>query len=804
VSDREAAAAEVEALRRKLEEVERERDELRRRCDGRSAEGSLPTAQLVQILEHAPAAVYVKDAEGRFLFNNAASAAILRAAPEDIRGKTDHAFMDAEFADRMQVHDRRVLSSESATEAEEHVPGVDGTRTYISLKFPLRAGDGTPVAVCGMSTDITAQKRAEAAVRQAEARLRAMFDNAAVGIVEVNDGDRFVAVNQRICEILGYSKEELLGRTVAEVTAPEDRELSRDANARMHRREAERFSYEKRYLRRDGSRVWVHVTISTFLDEAGDYRAIGTVEDISARNAAEAEREAALEAAEDERRRLAAVLDAMPAGVAIADPTGRVTHFNAALERIWGSPPIPQSASEYREWRGWWPQTGEPLAPGDWAMARALFTGEVVVPGDVVEIEKFDGSGRATIINAAAPIRNADGAIVGGVLAEVDITAQKQAEEAVRDANERLREADRRKDEFLGMLSHELRNPLAPIRNSLHILEHADRTEDQARRAEEVASRQVMHLTRLVDDLLDVTRIARGKIELRREDIDLADLARRAADDHRALMDERRLELRVDAPRSRVPVHADETRIAQVVGNLLHNAAKFTPAGGRVTLSVSDEGDSAVIRVRDTGAGIAPAALDSMFEPFVQGEQTLARTEGGLGLGLALVKGLVALHGGAVTAASEGRGRGTEVVVALPLGRREVTASEPRGREPRRAAGTRRRVLVVDDNRDAAESLAELVELFGHEAEVAFDGPSALAKAQANPPDVVLCDIGLPGMDGYAVARALRSGDARSPRLVAVSGYAQPEDVARAREAGFDDHIAKPPPPEHIERALAS
>jgi CheY-like chemotaxis protein/two-component sensor histidine kinase len=370
-----------------------------------------------------------------------------------------------------------------------------------------------------------------------------------------------------------------------------------------------------------------------------------------------------------------------------------------------------------------------------------------------------------------------------------------------RRAEERLREADRRKDEFLAMLSHELRNPLAPIRNALYILDRTDPASPQARRAKEVANRQIGHLTRLVDDLLDVTRIARGKIELRRARVDLALLARRTAEDYRELMQDRELALALEIPAHPLVLSGDETRLAQVLGNLLSNAAKFTPPGGQVTVSVAEEGGRAVVRVRDTGAGISPEILPSLFEPFSQGQQTLARSEGGLGLGLALVRGLAALHGGEVHASSEGPGRGAEFVVELPLSPAEARRTPvPAPAAP--AAARRRRILVVDDNRDAADTLAELVRMLGHEAATAFDGPGALSAARADPPDVVLCDIGLPGMDGYAVARALRAEMGARVRLVAVSGYAQAEDRERALDAGFDAHVAKPADPERIAQVL--
>ncbi|HEY6003296.1 MAG TPA: MEDS domain-containing protein [Anaeromyxobacter sp.] len=383
----------------------------------------------------------------------------------------------------------------------------------------------------------------------------------------------------------------------------------------------------------------------------------------------------------------------------------------------------------------------------------------------------------------------------------VQALLRKRAEEEVREANAQLTEAARRKDEFLGMLSHELRNPLAPIRNSIYVLEHAVSSE-QVRRAKAVIRRQAEHLTRLVDDLLDVTRIARGKIELKRSRVDLAVLVRRAGEDHAALMRERGIDLSVDVPREPMWVDGDPTRLAQVIGNLLSNAAKFTMRGGRVMLALEETRGAAEIHVRDTGVGMEPELLTQAFDPFVQGERTLARTDGGLGLGLSLVKGLTELHGGSVRAASAGPGQGAEFVARLPLADSGAAASAS-ARRPARGEASRR-VLVIDDNADAAESLAQLVEMFGHTAEVAYDGPSGIARARANPPDFVFCDIGLPGMSGYEVARTLRADPVlRRAQLFAVSGHAQPEDRKKAADAGFDGHIAKPADPDEIVRMLS-
>jgi signal transduction histidine kinase/CheY-like chemotaxis protein len=361
---------------------------------------------------------------------------------------------------------------------------------------------------------------------------------------------------------------------------------------------------------------------------------------------------------------------------------------------------------------------------------------------------------------------------------------------SLQDNKERLEESDRRKTDFLAVLSHELRNPLAPIRNSIHLLDRAAPDSEQAARSREVIRRQSGQLSRLVDDLLDVTRISRGKIVLRPTRVDARELVQRACDDHRSLFHGRGIELRVETS-DPTWIEVDETRMAQVVGNLLQNAAKFSDVGGAVTASVCIAGGHAEIRVRDEGVGITPELLPLVFEPFVQADGGLARTKGGLGLGLALVKGLVELQGGSVRAYSNGERRGAEFVVSLPL----VAAPQLPAPAPLPAVVARpMEILVIEDNVDAAQSLAEVLEMEGHRVHVANDGRSGIAKARELKPDVVLCDIGLPDVDGYEIARMLRvEGELRSMRLIALSGYAQPEDRQRAADAGFDAHIPKPP-----------
>jgi signal transduction histidine kinase len=417
-------------------------------------------------------------------------------------------------------------------------------------------------------------------------------------------------------------------------------------------------------------------------------------------------------------------------------------------------------------------------------------------------IEGGTARGFLAVFRRPSPARGDDSALLSALADHVAIALGNAMHlRRLEQALEALRDADRRKDEFLGMLSHELRNPLSPIRTSIFLLKRAEAGSEDAAYARGVIERQTEHLTRLIDDLLDMTRIARGKLTVAREPIDVAGVVRRAADDHRSMLRDRGLEISVDIPGEATWALGDATRLAQVVANLLDNAAKFTPSGGRVDLSVRPSETTIELRVRDDGEGIDPSLGERVFEPFVQTEQNVARTLGGLGLGLALVKAVVELHGGTVRAESEGSGKGAEFIVSLPRVAARTAVAPPAAATRQHNAG--KHVLVVDDNRDAADSLARLVEIFGHRTSIAYDGPSALEMARASIPDVILCDIGLPGMNGYELARALRAAIDGAPRLIAVSGYARAEDVRRAIEAGFDAHVAKPPDPAEINRLLA-
>jgi signal transduction histidine kinase/ActR/RegA family two-component response regulator len=460
-----------------------------------------------------------------------------------------------------------------------------------------------------------------------------------------------------------------------------------------------------------------------------------------------------------------------------------------------------------------------------WAAEAALAAfahgaGETVViapPGEpATEPEEGGPPGVAAGHTLVLPL-TARGATLGALLLAGRVGGQRPLPEDVALASElagragvaldnallvrEIREADRRKNEFLAMLAHELRNPLAPVRTAVKVLETAGIEHPTLGWARGVISRQVEHMVRLVDDLLDVARITRGKIRLRAEHVDAGEVVAAALETARPLCEAHRHEVEAHVEPGLV-IEADSVRLAQVLGNLLNNAAKYTPDGGHISVSAVREGREVVFRVRDTGAGITPEMLPKVFDLFAQGDHSIDRAQGGLGIGLTLVRLLVELQGGRAEAHSEGLGLGSEFTVRMPA---LAGAAETRPIEDGPTAeGPPRRVLVVDDNVDAADSLSLVLQLTGHATRTAHDGPAALELAKAFSPDVVLLDIGLPGLYGYEVARRLRDDPMTAGAMViAVSGYGLDSDRERSREAGFDHHLTKPVDYEELRGLLA-
>jgi PAS domain S-box-containing protein len=405
-----------------------------------------------------------------------------------------------------------------------------------------------------------------------------------------------------------------------------------------------------------------------------------------------------------------------------------------------------------------------------------------------------------------SPFRNIEGVIEGIFVIASDVTAQVLAREEVDGLREEAEAANRAKDEFLAMLGHELRNPLSPILTALQLMKL--RSADNCERERTVIERQVNHLTRLVDDLLDVSRIARGKIELKEEIVETSEVVARAIEMASPLLEQRTHTLSVQVPRRGLAVEGDATRLSQVVSNLLTNAAKYTPPGGHIMIRATEEAGDVVLRVRDTGIGIAPDVLSRIFDPFVQERQTIDRARGGLGLGLTIVRNLIERHGGTVSVHSDGPGLGSEFVVRLPRTEspRATGQQQPGGTAivERAASGSSFRILVVDDNEDSADMLAEGLTAKGHQTRTAHDAPSALRVAETFAPEVAFLDIGLPVMDGYELAARLRGiPGLEGIRLIALTGYGQESDRRKTRDAGFARHLVKPVDFDAVEAAVS-
>ena len=505
-------------------------------------------------------------------------------------------------------------------------------------------------------------------------------------------------------------------------------------------------------------------------------------------------RQRASEVLHAERERFRTTLTSIGDAVMVADAQGRVTLLNPVAEALTGwdadaiGRPVETVFRIVNE---------ESREPVENPVGKVLREGAVVGLGNHTVLIGRDDRERP-IDDSGAPIRDGRGRVVGVVLVFRDITERRAVER-------RLHENDRRKDEFLAMLAHELRNPLAPIRNAAYTLTLLGQPDERLRWVSGVIERQVGLITRLVDDLLDVSRITSGKITLQRERVPVAAVIAQAVETARPAAESRHENLAVEVAADAGVVDGDSARLVQAVGNLLDNAIKYSEDGGQVRLTARADAQEVVIVVRDEGVGIDAELLPHVFDLFIQADRSLERRQGGLGIGLTLVRRLVEMHGGRVEVASGGAGRGSEFTIRLP--RLAVAPAPAAARAAAREApsGPARRVLVVDDQPDSTDSLALLLRLHGHEVSTAADGPGAVDEFLRSKPEVVFLDLGLPGMSGYDVARRLRAmPEGRDVRLVAVTGYGTEADRERTRAAGFDLHLAKPVDPHAVEALLAS
>jgi two-component system, chemotaxis family, CheB/CheR fusion protein len=499
---------------------------------------------------------------------------------------------------------------------------------------------------------------------------------------------------------------------------------------------------------------------------------------------------------------LAAIVESSDDAIVSKTLEGRIQSWNAGAARIFG-----YTAAE---------AIGQPitliipdeLRDEERRILNQVRSGKRVDHFDTTRVTK-DGR-RISISLTVSPIRDSRGVIVGASKVARDISERKRSEEALLESarrlkanEEALRDADRRKDEFLALLAHELRNPLAPIRYALAANKKPGRTPEQLKRSEEIMERQIIHMSRLLDDLLDVARITRSTLELKKAPTELTFVVGSAIDTVRPILEAKRHTLSLDLPKHTVRLEADPVRLAQALSNLLINAAKYTDPGGQIHLRAAQEGNEIVVAIRDNGVGISSDMMPRLFTMFTQAPGALSRAEGGLGIGLALVRGLAALHGGSVEAHSDGLGKGSEFIVRLPIGAPLAEADDNEALEENFVAGAGLKILIVDDSRDSADACATLLQLSGHHVQTAYTGRRAFDLAETLRPHAILLDIGLPDVDGYQLAAKIREAPwGRRVLLIAVTGWGQEEDRRRAFEAGFDHHLTKPIAAETLESLL--
>jgi PAS domain S-box-containing protein len=791
-------------------------------------------SRFAAVIHNAPVVFFLKDADGVYLMVNPRYAQTAGRPVEDILGKTDHDLFPREVADEFRREDEAILASGGVKTFEESFTHHGRRLTFLTSKFPLLGATGEAIGVCGIATEISDRQAAADALRASEHRLRLSLEAGRMGVWEWDLRTNAVHWSEKVEDIHGLPRGTFEGTFDAfqRLVHPDDRPRVHAAIERALTGRSD-FEIEFRSRRPDGTLNWIAGKGQVFLEDGRPARMVGVAMDVTARKREEintrflADASSVLAALTDEASSLQKVATlAVPhfadwCAVDMANPDG-------SPRRVAVAHVDPQKVRLAHEIHERWP----PHADAPQGVPRILRTGASELVGDITDemlvtaipdaelLGIMRRLGLRSYMGVPLLVRGKALGAITFIAAEsgrrYDATDLAAAEDLARRAavaieNSQLyqavHDAGRRKDEFLATLAHELRNPLAPIRNALYLLRTADTGGPTVTRALDMMDRQLHHLTRLVDDLLDVSRVMRGKIDLRPEPVDLAAIATRAVETAQPLIDARRHTLTVVGPEQPLRVQADPVRLTEVVSNLLTNAAKYTEPGGAIRLAVTDGDGQAEIRVSDTGVGIAPDVLPRVFDLFFQADTSAAGTQGGLGIGLTLVKSLVELHGGTVEARSAGPGHGSEFVVRVPIFMGEASEMNAQG-EPGtsanlRPAGHARKVLVVDDHPDAADSLAMLLRLEGHQVRVARNGPAALEAAQAEVPDVVLLDLGMPGMDGFEVARRLRRGPASHVLIAALTGWGQEEDRRRTREAGFDHHLVKPADPNDLRQLLA-
>jgi len=678
----------------------------------------------------------------------------------------------------------------------EHTFPVIGRRVMLLNARKLQAGQHGELLVLAME-DVTPRKRAEEALLKAGALQNAIFNSANFSSIATDANGVIQIFNVGAERMLGYTAAEVMNKiTPADISDPQEviaraKTLSVELGTPITPGfEALVFKasrgiediYELTYIRKDGSRFPAIVSVTALRDAQNEiigYLLIGT--DNTARKQVEAERMLLDQAVRDQQFYTRSLIESNIDALMTTDPRGIITDVNKQMEALTGSTRDELIGAPFKDYF-----TDPERAEA--GIKLVLSVGKLTD----YELTARARNGQETVVSYnASTFHDRDRKLRGVFAAARDVTERKRYEQS-------LQEADRRKNEFLAMLAHELRNPLAPIRNALQIMrltspQGSQRPEDEAvRSASAMMERQVSQMVRLVDDLLDVSRISRGKIELRRVRIELASAVYQAVEVIRPLCKSLDITLTVTMPTEPIYVYADPTRWAQVLGNLLNNACKFTDKGGQIWLTVDREGSEAVIRVRDNGIGIAAEQCPRIFEMFTQLDTSLERSVSGLGIGLTLVKTLVEMHDGTVEVESLGLGHGTQFTVRLQI-LDEVPPPPPMPTASLPTTLTPRRILIVDDNRDAAMSLAMLMDITGNETHTAHDGQEAVEAAARLRPDVILLDIGLPKLNGFEACRKIREQPwSKTTVIVALTGRGQDDDRRKSHEAGFDGHLVKP------------
>jgi PAS domain S-box-containing protein len=737
---------------------------------------------LASIVEASDDAIIGKDLNGVITSWNRAAERLFGYSAEQAIGKPIAILAPPDRAEEMPAILARVKRGERIDHFDTVRRAKDGRLVPVSLTVsPIKNDEGVIVGASKTLRDVSDRKRAEEALNREKARLQATLTGIGDAVIATDAESRVTLMNPVASNLTGWS-DGAIGRRLEEVFQIVNEATGRQVESPVARSLREGtivgLANHTILIARDGTRRPIDDSAAPIRDESGTIVGVVMVfRDISSRRLAERRQN-------EDAARIESIVNNVVDGIVMIDERGTIQSFNPAAEKLFGY--------STREVTG---QNVRVLMPEPYRdehndyVGNYLKTGVAKVIGIGREVEGRRKDGVTFPMELAVnEFRFGEQRYFTGIVR--DITARKQAEES-------LKEADRRKDEFLATLAHELRNPLAPIRNAVQALMMKDSDDSDLRWCREVIDRQVRYMARLMDDLLDVSRITHGKLELRKERIDVASVVQGAVETSRPLIEERRQRLTVELPPEPVWLDADPVRLAQVFSNLLNNASKYSDPGRDIRLTCELRTTDLLVSVKDQGIGIAPDMLEKVFDIFSQSSSVMDRAQGGLGIGLSLVHGLVGLHGGGVEARSAGPGKGSEFVVRLPLAGPDVA---PRIEAPRtkveEAGMGKHRVLIVDDMTDSADSLAMVLKMMGQDARTAYDGEEAVDLAEKFKPDVVLLDLGMPKMNGYDTCRTIRQKPwSKGMLLIAVSGWGQEGDRRRTREAGFDHHFIKPVDP---------